>query len=224
MAVRFVPYREGVFRIETRPATALVVLSASLALTGCSRSVTVQDSSSPSATTSGGATATPSATTGTATVPPQPAAAATPTPVRRPEATATSRLPGVAAAFGKPATFADKVSVTISKIAKSTSAGQGPGAVQGAPVLTFTIEVTNGSSADLTLSNVVVDTAAGAPLKTAMRLYEPTDQDFSGTLPARGTAKATSSFVVPVADRAAVRVTVDLDATHGLATFTGALS
>lgn len=163
-------------------------------------------------------------TGGGAAAPVDPAAPPTYQPVarhgQRPQARATANRGGFAPTA--PVKYPDGVSVVVTKIARGTEQGQGPGVFKGRPHTAFTLTLTNGTARPLDLTQVVVTTTYGTPPEVAAPVYEdPAAADFSGTVAPGGTATATYVFAVPPAQARTAVTTVDFDDTHAAATFTG---
>ena len=87
---------------------------------------------------------------------------------------------------------------------------------------TFHLKVTNGSTTKVDLSSVVLTTVYGTGSKRiAAPVYGGEAADFSGTLGLKKTATAAYTYAIPKKERGSVAISVDLDAGHQIATFTG---
>ncbi len=119
--------------------------------------------------------------------------------------------------------YPDGVVVKISRIAQSTESGSGPGVFPGRPNTTMSLQLKNGTSGPLDLTQVVVSARYGKPARLAPAVYNgPSAKDFAGTLAAGETASASYVFSVPPSSLNNVVVSVDFDAIHGSAVFKGA--
>jgi hypothetical protein len=97
----------------------------------------------------------------------------------------------------------------------------GPGEFSG-PALAVTVEITNTSSAPVSLNTVAVNLYGGTA--RAATLKDGATAPFSGALAPGKTASAVYSFSVPVAQRKAVTMTVGVSAATGRAVFSGPVS
>lgn len=156
---------------------------------------------------------------------------ANPAPTSIPKATrsgetgaATEAAP--TAGFAAPAEYPDGVKVAVTKAAKAVESGTGPGQFNGRELIVVDLQVTNGSSAAIDLNQVVITTTYGQSRQIAPAVYPGniTVNDFSGSVAAGATATARYAFAVPAADLGLVSMTVDFDASHASAIFTGAVS
>ena len=137
------------------------------------------------------------------------------------------RSPTVSANEGRfsaasPAKFADGVTLSVDSIANGVQEGQGPGIFHGLPHTAITLTLTNNSPSAIDLTQVVVTTTYGARPRVAAPVYEhPAAADFTGVVPAGGTATATYVFAIPPGQARTAVTHVDFDAVHAAATFTG---
>ena len=207
---------------------ALVATLGSVLLAGCSSSpaTTPSSSSSPSSTASVGPTAaSPTSAepkpSGTASVSPGPIFTPVP-PVSRPgQSTPATRVDGSKGTFTTPVVYPDGVRVEIVSIAQKKVTDAGPGVILGVPYTVFKIRITNGSSAPIGLSNVVVTAAAGSPLRRVNPAYYSGVADFTGTAAPGKSLSASYGFSIPVTDLGSTTLIVDFDAVHSPAVFTG---
>jgi len=147
-------------------------------------------------------------------------------PVTRDGRDAGPRVPAVAGGLSasKPVTYPDGVSVTVERIRRGSETGEGPGEFPGRPYTALVLSLTNGSTTAIDLNQVVVTATYGTPPRIAAPVYEAEAVDFSGTVPAGGTATATYLFAIPPQGTARVAVAVDFDGTHVAAGFSGAVN
>jgi hypothetical protein len=134
----------------------------------------------------------------------------------------SQRIDAKPTTFGKPAVYPDGMVVRVTRITQSVVTASGPGEITGQPVTRFTITVTNGTSAPLVLDQVVVSAFYSSPTLRAQPVYGSGIGDFSATVAKGKAASAVYAFTIPVKNLGSVTLTVDVDGTHGLATFTGA--
>ena len=152
---------------------------------------------------------------------PDPTAPATVKPVQRSGKPAT-RVSAKTRAFDETVRYADDVTLRVTKVATGTTGGKGPGANAGEPKASFTLSLRNGSDRRLDASQVVVALSYGTSKpKLARPVYDETTADFGITLAPGGSATAVYAFSVSNKDLSALRLSVDLDATHGVAIFQG---
>lgn len=157
---------------------------------------------------------------------PDPVAPQSLAPVTRDGRDAGPRVPAVAGGLSasKPVTYPDGVSVTVERIRRGSETGEGPGEFPGRPYTALVLSLTNGSTTAIDLNQVVVTATYGTPPRIAAPVYEAEAVDFSGTVPAGGTATATYLFAIPPQGTARVAVAVDFDGTHVAAGFSGAVN
>jgi hypothetical protein len=163
--------------------------------------------------------------------PPLPSPSPSPAPVTQPAAVTMVSRPGVPASartvagataeFTAPASWADGASVRLTEAHHQVSSGQGPGALVGQPEAVLSLSLTNGSSAPLDVSGVVVQAVYGFRDKVASPLYDGSTLDFSGTVAPGATATAVYAFAIPTDQLGDVRLTVDLDGHHFPVVFAG---
>lgn len=159
--------------------------------------------------------------------PPLPNSAPTSIPkVTRPGDTAGTTETAPATGFGAPAAYPDGVKVSITKAEKAVETGTGPGQFNGRQLLVVDLQVTNGSASPIDLNQVVITTTYGQSRQVAAAVYpgNVSVQDFTGSVAAGATASARYAFAVPAADLGLVSMTVDFDASHASAIFTGSVS
>lgn len=160
----------------------------------------------------------------TAHRPPDPTAPATVRPVDRPGRAATSLVAVRNAPFGHPIAWTDGVTLSVTRVQHGVTAGRGPGAVSGSPVTRFSLMLRNGSASPVDAIDVVTTVVYGSThRKVAPLVYDDASADFGARVAPKGTTTAVYSYVIPPADLGAVRLTVDLDGHHGLATFSGSV-
>jgi hypothetical protein len=120
-----------------------------------------------------------------------------------------------------PVTYPDGLKVRINGVVQSTITAQGPGELTGQPLTTFTIELTNGTSKDVVLNQVVVSAFYGTPLLMAQPVYSPGVSDFATVVKPGASASTKYAFSIPVAELHRVTIAVDFDGLHSVAVFTG---
>ncbi len=121
-------------------------------------------------------------------------------------------------------TYPDGVSLQINGIRTGTEQSDGPGQFPGRAYAVVDLSLENQSAQPIDLTQVVVTATYGTPARIASPVYGNSDaKDFSGTVNSGGTSSATYLFAVPVDQRGVVVLTVDFDANHVAATFTGAV-
>jgi len=158
-------------------------------------------------------------------LPPDPKAPAKVEPVQRSGSStgSTKRVTGRSATFSKPVRWRDGVKLQVVDIKQGVTNGVGPGASQGAPMTTFELKLSNGSTKPLDASSVVLTTIYGGKSKlVAQPVYgQAGASDFSGTLAPGKSTTATYVYSIPAKQRGAVSLSVDLDGRHALVSFTG---
>ena len=103
------------------------------------------------------------------------------------------------------------MSVTVDRIRRGAESGDGPGEFRGRQYTALALSLTNGSAAAIDLNQVVVTATYGTPARIAAPVYDDDAVDFSGAVPAGGTATATYLFAIPPQGTAKVTVSVDFD-------------
>jgi len=153
---------------------------------------------------------------------PDPTAPSTVTPAQRSK-TVKTRISANAGTFRKGVRWSDGLRLDVVAIVQSTQGGRGRGSQPGSPQTTFALELTNGSSKTVDARQVVVTTtyATGSTSRIAPPVYGTSTQDFGVRLKPTTNATAKYAFSIPKKRLGAITVTVDLDATHELARFTG---
>lgn len=217
------------------PLATLVTASCLLVTTsGCTHdpggpapsSQDVPAAPSPTTTTSG-LTASPP---GPATARPRPHV--TQVPSADPSTTATpagrstsssSRSPATAGTLTRAAKWADGVTVKVVGTHTGKTTGVGAGTEVGKPIVTFTMRLSNDSSATIDASEVVVGATVGTTSQTATPVYDDSVRDFSGQLKPGQTVTARYTFSIQNPKNARVVLTVDLDAAHDVATLRGSV-
>lgn len=195
-------------------AGVLTIAVAAL-LAGC----TSTGSDTPTSSTSAG-----SPSVGTASRAPDPVATGTPTLVERSDAAAPSaRVAASPADVKSTLTYSDGLTVTLGKGKQGTVTEQGPGALTGLRYTLIPVTVTNGSTRDLNLNNVVPELRYGSPARVAQPIYAEGTIDLHGTLKPKATTSATYAFAVTGAQLSSVSLSLDIDGLHGLAEFSGSL-
>ncbi len=128
--------------------------------------------------------------------------------------------------FGSKVVYPDGLQLLITKASKATETGNGPGVFTGREFVNFTLKLTNGTTKDINLNNVVLTTYYGKTRQLAAPVYtEGTGvSDFSGMVKPAAIATATYAFAVPVAALGAVTMVVDFDGTHTSAEYTGSVA
>ncbi|WP_406832169.1 hypothetical protein ABEG17_04910 [Pedococcus sp. KACC 23699] len=203
----------------TGSVSAAILLMSGLALGACAGGSAAATSARPSSSATAVApTETPA---GTATRPPDAVVTALPT-VSRPGAKAASaRIKGGKGTFSQGVTYADGLTMHVVGVKQSTSTGQGPGVFVGAPQTAVSLEIVNGTHAELKLDQVVVSMVYGKPTRLAAPVYDQSSRDLSGSLKPGARTTATYQFSVPVKELGNVVMTVDIDGVHSVATFSG---
>lgn len=198
------------------------LLAVALTSTGCASMTAFPTPGGPPTTKP----ADPKATT-KANPPPDPTAEATPSPVGRANTKKKSGaklIKGASGKFNKTLTWADGVAVTVTKIEHGESEGVGPGSMPGTPITTFTMQLTNGSASTIDATSVVVTATYGKkPGHQASGVYGEQSADFDSTVRPDKSATAVYTFSIPTDKLNKVRLNVDLDGLHALATFDGAV-
>ena len=82
-----------------------------------------------------------------------------------------SRVNAAAQPFTKAVSYSDSVVVSVSRIAQSTESGSGPGVFPGRPNTTISLQLKNGTSQPLNLTQVVVSARYGKPARLAPAVY-----------------------------------------------------
>jgi hypothetical protein len=203
-------------------------LAAVIALAGCSSATTNASSGSPSssatsdtpsASPTSGPTVTPTGATGKsgATSAPTPGALVS----RSGGLPASQRVSASPAPVHSPVVYPDGLQVRVTGISQKTVTAQGPGELTGKPLTVFTIEMTNGTSAPIDLTQVVVTAAYGSPAVAAPPVYDNGIQDFATNLKPGATATTKYAFSIPVKNLKRITLSVDFDGKHTAAVFDG---
>lgn len=156
-------------------------------------SPTASPSASPSVSQSpvvAGATTEGAAPGGTATAAPDAAAPVTVPPAAAP-ASGT-----VSSAVGAPAEVAPRVTVTVDSLEAIQGDGDGPGEVDG-PSVRFTVRVSNGSDAELSLVGAVVNAYFGDAQTPGIQLSGSGSSPLPSSVAARADATGTYVFLLP---------------------------
>lgn len=111
--------------------------------------------------------------------------------------------------------------ITGTKTGKTT--GVGAGTEVGKPIVTFTMRLSNDSSATINASEVVVGATYGTDFQTATPVYDDSVHDFSGQLTPGQAVTARYTFTIQNPKNVSVVLTVDLDAAHDVATLRGSV-
>lgn len=159
--------------------------------------------------------------TGTATRPPDPVAASVPT-LKRSNSEGKSRAKAAAQPFDKTVSYSDGVKLRVVAIKQTKTSGRGPGVFVGAPLTQVDVDLTNTSSADLKLDQVVVTMLYGSPQRVASAVYQDGAVDLAGVVPKGKSVTGRYMFSVPRKELSAVTLSVDFDGKHAAATFKGA--
>jgi len=146
-----------------------------------------------------------------------------PGPVSRRGQTVKDRKSAVTRKFDKAVRYSDGVTVAVRKIGHTTSVGEGPGAVPGLPVTTFKIRIHNGSENAIDLNQVVVTATIKNGAEAARPIYFDGVADFFGSVKPNSSKVSTYAFTIPTANLDEVVLTVDFDAKHRPATFSGSV-
>ncbi len=91
-----------------------------------------------------------------------------------------------------------------------TAVGRGPGEV-GGPAVAYSLRLVNGTGSTVDLQNTVVTAAYGARATPAGDASGPPAAAWRGSVRPGGAATATYVFLVPVAERDDVRLTISYD-------------
>lgn len=142
-------------------------------------------------------------------------------PVDRPGAPARAPVSADPAPFDGPITWDDGLQLEVADVTQGEVAGRGPGVFVGEPRTTFDLVMTNDSSRPVLLDGVVVTTVYGPDRRLARPVYDNRTEDFVGSVPAGGSAKARYVFSIPTPDLDDVTVYVDFDGRHSVAQFRG---
>lgn len=118
----------------------------------------------------------------------------------------------------QPADFGDLVTARISAITSVTATGTQPGEVSG-PAVQVDLEITNGTSAEISLATVTVNAYYGADSTPASPYSQPPAEAFPDTLAAGASAKARYLFSVPADARDSVIITVGKSAGEPIVVF-----
>ena len=145
-----------------------------------------------------------------------------PVPVKRGGKVPKPSFTAAARAFDQKVSYADGLTLAVSKTDQGSVEGQGPGVFAGDPRTTFTLTLTNGTSKPIRLDAVVVAAQYGKPARVARPVYGPTAVDFSGVVAPGGKSSASYAFTIPKTGLKNVVMTVDFDGLHTAATFHGA--
>ena len=207
---------------------ASTTLAAVIALAGCSSATTNAStgSPSPSASSDSSSSSPMPSTTGSATGTPATAGAtAAPTPgalvSRSGGLPASQRVSAAPVPVRSPVVYPDGLKVRVAGISQQKVTAQGPGELTGKPMTIFTIEMTNGTSAPIDLTQVVVTAAYGTPAVAAAPVYDNGIQDFATSLKPGATATTKYAFSIPVKDLKRITLSVDFDGKHTAAVFDG---
>ncbi|WP_256793604.1 hypothetical protein [Terrabacter sp. Ter38] len=111
----------------------------------------------------------------------------------------------------------------IVAIKQTVTSGKGPGVFVGSPLTQLDVEVTNDSSADLVLDQVVVSMVYGSPQRLAAAVYEDGAVDLGGAVAGGKSKTGRYMFSVPTAQLSRVSLNVDFDGKHAAATFKGSV-
>ena len=117
----------------------------------------------------------------------------------------------------------DGQTVSLSAIEAVQGVAQGPGNVNG-PAVRVTVQLTNGSTADLDLDGVSVNLTHGADLTPGSPLEDASQDLFSGTVAPGATATGVYVFSVPAGALDRVDVTVGVAPGASYAVFSGPVS
>jgi hypothetical protein len=133
----------------------------------------------------------------------------------------SSPSPSIDPGFGAPvaetvpkdrmADFGDGVTARIRAITAVTAVGTLPGEVSG-PAVQVDLEISNGTSAEISLAVVTVNAFYGADRTPASPYSQPGDEAFPTTLAPGATASARYLFSVPTEAQSSVVITVSTSA------------
>lgn len=121
------------------------------------------------------------------------------------------------------ADFGGGVSARITGSQVVTSQGQGPGELNGAPAVAFTVQLINRSARGVGLDGVTVAAFYGAQATPASPSGGPPTAPFAGSLPAGGTATGTYTYVVPPEGRGDVQLQISYLAGQPVVVLRGAV-
>lgn len=121
--------------------------------------------------------------------------------------------------------LSSRVSVRLTAVTAVTATAHEAGEISG-PALAVTVEVTNATSAPISLDTVAVNAFSGPAATPAPVMRDGATQPLHGSLAAGHSETATYVFSVPVAQRGDVTVTVTYGAGPGsvAAVFSGAVA
>lgn len=197
-----VPPRRKVVLAAAAVAVVGVLVAVGLLLGGAG-----EGAPSAAASSSSGSART-TAPTGSPTAP-APTDEATPAPGAGSPVTDAGELPPALpeVPLDAPVTAGDGVVVNLPRVDAITASGRGPGDVSG-PALRVTVRVVNDTAEDISLGDVTVNLFYGAEATPASPIDDPSQQLFTGDLPAGEVAEAVYVFGVPTDMRDAVTVEV----------------
>lgn len=121
----------------------------------------------------------------------------------------------------KTATVGTGLSAKVTALSAVEGEATGLGEIAG-PALQFTVEISNGTGADVPADGVLVMLEYGKEAVPAMRLSGPGVTDFPAVMAKGQKSAATYVFNVPAEERAQVRILLSVDASTPIAAFEGA--
>lgn len=205
--------------VRWRRAAAAAVVAAALA--GCSSAATHASGGTPSPGLAATGTAAPAGTGPTTS--PSPGGTGgpgTPTGGLQPVSPSPQDTrPAVPA--GSPAPFGNGVTGRLTGSQAVTTQGAGLGQLVGAPAVAVTLQLTNGTSAALSLRYVNVTAAYGPAGTPGVTQGGPPGRPFSGTLAPGASVSGTYVFGVPLDARQQVTITLNYDPAQPTVVFTG---
>lgn len=173
---------------------------------------------SPPGTPSSTASAVPP--TGPTAPPTDPPTSAAPSPTDT--QTAPPAPPdGPTVPLGEPAEIIRALTATVAQVEAVTGEAQGPGEVAG-PAVRFTVVIDNGTGAEISLANTVINAYYGEDQIPADTVSGPGASAFPSVVAPGGSASGVFVFDIPADGRALVRVTVDYSASTPVIAFEGA--
>jgi hypothetical protein len=175
----------------------------------------------PTGTSSGPPRGTSSGTaTSTGTGEPPPQAPVTPEPTGPPRNVDEPPPSLPAVALDDEAAVGNGITAEVVSLDAIAGTGTGPGNIAG-PALRVTVQISNGTTAPVSLDGVVVDLTHGADLAPASPLDDPSAAPFTGTVEPQGHREGVYVFTVPEDQRDAVTVSVGYQAGAPFLLFTG---
>ena len=229
----------------TRSVTRAAVVAAAVLLVALAAFFIVKSTEDPQSVSAPASASTTLESTGTT----NPSIAVTPSPSVPSPSQGTSAAPppmasanvtpsssaGVAPAAGTPrptpppvsltasATPVGGVVTTLARIEKVQGVSNLPGEIAG-PALRVTVRFSNNTAAPVDLSGTVVNLYTGKELTPAIPLTQPGGRPFPASVQSGASADGVFVFNVPLSERSAVRIEVDLSNQGNVLLFQGPVS